>query len=110
MAYNSVAISGLPGSGKNTLTRRFVETLGWEKFSSGDYWREVHRRDPDGRRNPFDRYFEALAKDKERMAALNQGLVDMVTAGDVVLDSRFIHYLRPETLKVFLRAPLRIRA
>lgn len=43
LKYSSVAISGRPGAGRSTLLknlRPFVEPLGWEVFSGGDWSRQ----------------------------------------------------------------------
>ncbi len=43
LKYSSIAISGAPGAGRSTLLRNlkpFVEPLGWETFSGGDWSRQ----------------------------------------------------------------------
>jgi predicted cytidylate kinase len=43
LSYSSVAISGKPGAGRSTLLKNlkpFVEPLGWETFSGGDWARQ----------------------------------------------------------------------
>lgn len=43
MKYSSVAISGRPGAGRSTLLknlRPYVEPMGWEVFSGGDWSRQ----------------------------------------------------------------------
>lgn len=43
LKYSSVAISGRPGAGRSTLLRNlqaFVEPMGWEIFSGGDWARK----------------------------------------------------------------------
>jgi predicted cytidylate kinase len=43
LKYSSVAISGKPGAGRSTLLKNlkpFVEPLGWETFSGGDWSRQ----------------------------------------------------------------------
>lgn len=43
MRYSSVAISGRPGAGRSTLLKNlkpFLEPLGWETFSGGDWARQ----------------------------------------------------------------------
>ena len=44
LKYSSIAISGRPGAGRSTLLKNlkpFVETLGWETFSGGDWARKI---------------------------------------------------------------------
>lgn len=43
LPYSSIAISGRPGAGRSTLLKNlksFVEPLGWETFSGGDWSRQ----------------------------------------------------------------------
>ena len=55
LKYASVAISGRPGAGRSTLLknlRPFVEPLGWEVFSGGDWARQFAIKS--GKHNPKD--------------------------------------------------------
>ncbi|MFZ5845358.1 MAG: hypothetical protein ACOY0S_02710, partial [Patescibacteria group bacterium] len=54
LKYSSIAISGRPGAGRSTLLknlRSYLEPLGWEFFSGGDWSRQFAiksgRQDPD---------------------------------------------------------------
>ena len=55
LKYSSVAISSRPGAGRSTLLRNlrpFVESLGWEVFSGGDWSRQFSIKA--GKQNPND--------------------------------------------------------
>ena len=56
LKYASIAISGRPGAGRSTLLnnlRTYLEPLGWEFFSGGDWARQFAIEN--GRHNPNDR-------------------------------------------------------
>lgn len=55
LKYSSVAISGRPGAGRSTLLRnlrQYLEPLGWEFFSGGDWSRQFAIRA--GKQDPND--------------------------------------------------------
>lgn len=55
LKYSSIAISGPPGAGRSTLLRNlkpFVEAMGWETFSGGDWARQFAIEQ--GHHNPSD--------------------------------------------------------
>src|SRR4030042_2096924 len=56
LKYTSVAISGKPGAGRSTLLKNlspFVEPLGWEIFSGGEWSRQFSIKM--GKHNPDDK-------------------------------------------------------
>src|SRR3989344_4926248 len=74
MDYHSIALSGLPASGKSTLVSKLSLSLRWEARGIGEIWRQRHKEEAPHIK--FDKYWA------------NSSI----------------------TLKVFLTAPLTVRA
>ena len=108
MDYNSIAISGLPGSGKGTLNKLLSEHFGWASHSVGDYIREMHRQDPQKCSMPFPTYWKQMSVEENR--SIDQEIARRVAEGGVVIDGRYIHIFQPETFKIFITASLTGRA
>ncbi len=101
MVYNSIAISGLPCSGKSTLLRMLESELRWEAVSVGDYLRDKHRTErPD---ISFEQYYRGFPP--EELMELNNKLKDRGSRGQVIVDTRYVHIFPGNTL-TFVTAPL----
>jgi len=106
MLYDSVAFSGLPGSGKTTLTRILSDRIGWSKVSAGDYLRERHRKEmPEV---SFEEFYRGIPL--EDLDRLNEWFVERAKQGRVIADTRHVHIIGANTLKIFVTASLGIRA
>lgn len=44
MKYKNIAISGLIGTGKTTLSRHLSQALGWEQFNGGEFFRDWYKK------------------------------------------------------------------
>lgn len=42
MKYKNIVVSGLIGSGTSTLANNLARELGWEHYSTGDFFRQYH--------------------------------------------------------------------
>ncbi len=108
MKYSSIALSGLPVSGKSSLIKRLSQEYGWSVFSIGDSLRENYKQDPDGQTS-VEEYFRT--RSREQLVEINQYLRMFVEPGNVVGDSRFTLYLADlPCLRVFMTADSGVRA
>lgn len=93
-----ITISGLPGSGKSTIADQVAEKLDWERFSSGDFMRQLaHERGV-----TLSRLSKQAEEDPEidkLIDAKNKSLVD---AEKIVIDSRLAFHFIPESFTIFL--------
>lgn len=93
-----ITISGLPGSGKSTIADRVADELGWNRFSSGDFMREMaHER---------GLTLAELSAQAESDPAIDK-LIDaknkgLAAASQVVIDSRLAFHFIPESFSVYL--------
>ena len=110
MEYESVIISGTPGSGKSTLVREIASDIGWDVLSLGDFWKERWRKDfPDGEM-PFHEYWSN--SDRKVNIEINERARERIRIGGVICDSRFspVYSENLPSLNVFVEAPLNVRA
>ncbi len=94
-----ITIGGLPGSGKSSTAKGVAHMLGYQHFSSGDFWREtaVH----------LGFTMAELSKKAETDPSIDKMIDDAVRkAGErtkIVIDSRLAFHWIPDAFKVFLR-------
>ncbi len=106
MKHNSIAISGLPGSGKSSLAELLSVNLNWKIRTVGGIWRERHKQEcPD---IPFETYWKNTSAEENK--AVNDALKYLVDQGRIIADARYVHMFGPKTFKVFVTAPLQVRA
>jgi cytidylate kinase len=102
-----ITIAGKPGSGKSTTSRLVSEALGFTKFSSGDFFREIaNERGID--------VLEAnkVAEDEREIDHMvDQRLRDLGAAEDnLVIDSRMAWHWMPYSFRVYLDLDLVVAA
>lgn len=98
MKKEIITISGLPGSGKSTIADRVAEDFEWQRFSSGDFMRDLaHERGVT--LSELSRQAEDNPKIDKLIDARNKDLVD---AEKIVIDSRLAFYFIPDSFTVFL--------
>ena len=106
MDYHSIALSGLPASGKSTLVSKLSLSLRWDARGIGEIWRQRHKEEAPHIK--FDKYWANSSIEKNRK--INEAFLEIVNAGKVIADTRYAHIYSYKTLKVFLTAPLTVRA
>lgn len=98
MRKEIITISGLPGSGKSTIADKVADSFGWQRFSSGDFMRDLaHERGV-----TLSRLSKQAEEDPEidrLIDAKNKSLVD---AKEIVIDSRLAFHFIPDSFTVFL--------
>ncbi len=106
MRYHSIAISGLPGAGKSSLANLLSRTLKWPVKSIGEIWRERHKSQ--NITIPFEVYWRnsSITDNKK----INEEFLELVSKGNVIADTRYAHIYSDRTFKVFVTAPIAIRA
>ncbi len=101
-----IAIAGLIGAGKTTVAQDLAARLGYRVISGGDVFREMAR----------ERGISVTEVNKlaETDAALDRELdrrqAALANAGDCVVESRLSAWMVNADLRVWLRAPLEVRA
>jgi CMP/dCMP kinase len=101
-----LTVSGEAGAGKSTVARALAQTLRLRYLSSGEIFREEARR-----RGVTLAVLGRLAEaDPSIDRMIDQAQVAEARAGGIVLESRLSGWLVDGDVRVWLRAPLEVRA
>ncbi len=110
-----VAIGGPPGSGKTTVAERFAQAHAYALVSAGLKFRQMARE----RGMDLESFGEAAEADPEIDRSLDRTVLEEIlrqdsVGRDVIVDGRIQAHLltlrRIPCLKVFIDAPLKVRA
>ncbi len=101
MKKEIITICGGLGSGKSSTAKKVAEALGFQHFSSGDFFRQVGV-ELGLSVNEINKKAET---DPEIDYRTDQKLRDMNDASKVVIDSRTAFHWIPESFKVYLDLP-----
>ncbi|HXX39609.1 MAG TPA: AAA family ATPase [bacterium] len=101
-----VTVSGEIGAGKSTVARALAGALGLQYLSAGDVFREEARR----RGISLSALGELAERDPSVDRMLDEMQVQAARAGDILVDSRLSGWLIDGDLRIWLRAPLHVRA
>jgi len=105
--YNSIIVSGLPGSGKSSLIKSLVCYYRWSVHPIGEMFRKRWGELPDPKLD-FEDWWPAIPH--EEQLRVNRELAQIVSRGNVIADTRYPRLCAgPNSLKVFLTAPLDVR-
>ena len=106
--YHSIALAGSPKAGKSTLLQLLKQALpDWEVRSVGDYLRQRHRKERSD--ITFEEYYKNVVK-LEDLVIVNSELAERVEKGKIIADTRYVKPFGERVLKLFLTAPLDVRA
>lgn len=93
-----ITISGRPGSGKSSTADRVSELLGYTRYSSGDFVRNITKK-----RKITLAQFNTMAEANPAIDDdVDEELRKLRDQNDIVIDSRLGFYWIPESFKVYL--------
>jgi len=102
-----ITIAGKPGSGKSTTSKKLAQSLDYQHFSSGDFFRAIGK----------ERGIDIMAtnviaeKDQEIDHLVDQKLRDLGSESNrLVIDSRMAWHWMPYSFRVYLDLDLEIAA
>src|SRR3990167_10028900 len=101
MKKQIITICGGLGSGKSSTAKKVAEALGFQHFSSGDFFRQVGL-ELGLSINEINKRAETDPKIDEMT---DQKLRDLNNADKIVVDSRTAYHWIPESFKVYLDLP-----
>src|SRR5579864_1160253 len=101
-----LTVSGEIGAGKSTVARALAQALGLRYLSSGEIFREEARR----RGLTVAALGRLAEQDPSIDRAIDQAQVAEARAGDIVVESRLSGWLVDSDVRVWLRAPVEVRA
>lgn len=102
-----ITIAGKPGSGKSTTSKAIAKALGYEHFSSGDFFRAI------GKERGIDVFEINLVAEEEKEIdfLVDQKLRDLgQEKQNIVIDSRMAWHWMPYSFRVYLDLDLMIAA
>lgn len=102
-----ITISGKPGSGKSTTSKRLSANLGYQHFSSGDLFRTI------GKERGIDVLATNLVAEQEKEIdhLVDKKLQDLGSTSDnLVIDSRMAWHWMPYSYRVYLNLDLETAA
>jgi cytidylate kinase len=102
-----ITIAGKPGSGKSTTAKGLTQTLLYERFSSGDFFRAI------GKERGIDVFETNLVAESEKTIdeLVDQKLRDLGESGDnMIIDSRMAWHWMPYSFRVYLDLDITIAA
>lgn len=103
-----IAVSGLPGAGKSTLAKALAEGLGLRYLSMGEVFRSLSKSRGVG----LVEAHSLAERDESMDLEVDSRAYEAALEGGVVVDGHLSGWLlsRVADLKVFLTAPLEVRA
>ena len=112
-----ICISGLAATGKSTLAKRLAESLNLRYVSGGDGLKmlAVERGYRPGGREWWEtedgmRFLEERMRNPEFDKLVDQKLIELAKAGDVVIDSWVLPWLYRDGFNIWLKAKTEVRA
>jgi cytidylate kinase len=102
-----ITIAGRPGSGKSTTAKGLSQTLQYQRFSSGDFFRAI------GKERGIDVFQTNLVAESEKTIdeLVDQKLRDVGETGDnMIIDSRMAWHWMPYSFRVYLDLDISIAA
>jgi cytidylate kinase len=104
---NIITIAGRPGSGKSTTAKGLSQTLQYQRFSSGDFFRAI------GKERGIDVFQTNLVAESEKTIdeLVDKKLRDLgETSDNMIIDSRMAWHWMPYSFRVYLDLDINIAA
>ena len=102
-----ITIAGKPGSGKSTTANAVAKMLNYQRFSSGDFMRDIAKK----RDVTLERLGHIAETDRTIDEEVDERLRQIGIAEDkLVIDSRLAFHWIPSSFKVYLELDLAIAA
>ena len=98
MKKSIITIAGKPGSGKSTTARLLSEALGYERFSSGDFFRQIGI----DRGLSLSELSQLAETDPSIDEATDRKIRDMGKKDAIIIESRLAFHWIPDSFKVYL--------
>ncbi|MFT5849720.1 MAG: cytidylate kinase [Patiriisocius sp.] len=93
-----ITLSGKPGSGKSSTSDKVAEMLGYTRYSSGDFVRNIVKK----KRITLAQFNQMAASNHALDEEIDEELRKLRDQKDIVIDSRLGFYWIPESFKVYL--------
>ena len=87
MKYNGIIITGLPFSGKSTLTKELSNKYGLEKYSIGQKWRERWKEKYPNQEISFENYWRETSRQENK--EMDDKAKEIFERGHIIGDSRY---------------------
>ena len=91
-----ISLSGKPGSGKSSTADKVAELLGYTRYLSGDFVREIVKQ----KKMTLDEFNKMAEQDHSIDHESDEKLRELREQRDIVIDSRLGFYWIPESFKV----------
>lgn len=101
-----ITFSGTHGAGKTTTAKALAHQLGYEYYSVGSVMREIAKQ----RGITVKELAEQLSREPEIDRKIDAETQALANKKNIVVDARMGWYFLPDSLKVFITAPLKKRA
>ncbi len=101
-----ITISGPPGSGTSTVSRRVAEKLDYSRFSSGDFMRSLARE----RNMSLAEITQKAEQDSEIDRTIDEKVKNLADSEKIVVDSRLAFHFIPESFAAYLEVDLETAA
>ncbi len=93
-----ITLTGFPGSGKSSTADEVAKKLGYKRFSSGDFMRQIAL----DRGISLNELSIKAEKDKEVDISIDDAVKKAGEMKEIVIDSRLAFHWIPESFKVYL--------
>lgn len=94
-----ITLGGMPGSGKSSTGKKLATLLGYERLSSGDFFREMAAK-----RGVSVEEINIIAETDPTIDAATDGWIrEQYSRENIIMDSRTAFHWMPGSFKVFLK-------
>lgn len=106
MKKHIITLGGMPGSGKSSTGKRLAKLLGYERTSSGDFFREMAEK-----RGVSVEEINRVAEEDPSIDHMTDDWVrEKGKSENLIIDSRLAFHWIPDAFKVFLKLDPKVAA